>query len=135
MSESHFSKRMRDKLFPLGVQCYRIESSRTQAGIPDIHYLCKNGVAGWIETKQVDQPPSRIKYEPQQALWLDNYARAGGRCCTIAHIESLDSILFIPGRFSLSAERIIAPGQFASCLVELRRKDAWLQLRSLLADS
>jgi hypothetical protein len=133
MSESQFSKRMRDKLEALGVKCYRIESARTSAGIPDIHYVCRNGVSGWIETKQVDQPPPRVPYEPTQALWLDEYANAGGRCCTLVHIVQLDRVLVVPGKMSIECGKHLLPFQ-NQMFVDLSRKDAWLQIRCLLCD-
>ncbi len=133
MSESAFSKRLRRGLADVGVTCYRIESHATNPGLPDIHYICgQRGISGWIETKCEPTLPSHIQYRPQQALWLDNYTKLGGRCCTMMLVEQQDAVLVIPGKLSLAAGKQLPMPWAKSTLVDLASPVAWASLKIAL---
>lgn len=130
MAESRFSKRMRDELRQFNFDFWRVESHATSPGIPDVHFLLL-GTGGWIETKQVQTEPKKVNYRPQQAAWLQQYARRGGITCTLIHVVKTDVVLYVPGRESLTAEKSLQ-----QCLgvrrIALREPEAWKRLAKLV---
>lgn len=66
--------------------CQRIDTNRFK-GLPDVHWTFR-GVAGWTELKLTRLGSFGLiwhdrKLTLEQAMWLDGYARAGGRCCVV----------------------------------------------------
>lgn len=108
--EHKFRKKVIDGLKSVGVICLPIESPTTP-GLPDIHWLISNdGTSGWLELKVCEDltETTRIKYRPQQALWLEDYSWNKGRCGTLLLIQDADEMLLIPGFESRKAERCIS---------------------------
>jgi hypothetical protein len=105
MSESAFSKKLRNGLAEHGVKTERVESRATAVGIPDI-YGIKMGFSFWIETKQ-NFKADRIRYEPLQALWLETEWKNGGMCLTILHHTATDEVIIVWGNDSRAAEKSI----------------------------
>lgn len=101
MSESKFSKKLRDGLTELGVKVSRVESHASCPGMPDIYAI--KGFSFWIETKQNDRI-KRIHYEPQQALWLEDEWKAGGICLTLLHQPLTETVFLVWGNKSRAAE-------------------------------
>lgn len=102
MSESQFSKKLRTGLADLGVKTSRVESHASCPGIPDIYAI--KGFSFWIETKQNDDI-RKIKYEPQQALWLEDEWKAGGICLTLLHHPDIQEVYLVWGKHSRMAEK------------------------------
>jgi hypothetical protein len=105
IKESAFNKTFRTELTLLGWKFDRIESHTTAPGIPDdacVHKATR--IAGWVEVKEEQTIPRRVKYRPRQSYWLEHHVASGGNAVTIIHIKSTDSILFIPGECSVEAE-------------------------------
>lgn len=105
MSESTFSKRLRDEMTIGGLFSYRIESA-ISPGLPDIHYTTiwdRPFVSGWIETKDCKTMPRKVPYRPHQPGWLTKYAKDGGNCLTIMFISSTREIVVIDGQYSKQA--------------------------------
>jgi hypothetical protein len=107
VKELDFNKKLRgtlDEEFDYRIE--RIESHATAAGLPDNAWLCRPlSRSGWIEVKEVEGQPKKIKYRPRQAPWLYSYSTEGGCCCTIVHIKEGNLALIIPGSLSLIAQR------------------------------
>lgn len=135
-AESKFSKRLRDELKPFHIRTYRIESHSTQPGGPDIHWLFEIGGAasGWIETKACPKEPKKVSYRPQQAPWLQSYAKAGGNACTLIYCAEGDVVIFVPGNESLAAEK-----DLQRCLgaryISLGHDGGWRKLAKLILGS
>lgn len=131
MSETNFSKRMRDNLQVFKFDFYRVESHSTQPGIPDVHWLFFGGTAGWVETKFAKTMPKKVTYRPYQAPWLTAYARHGGNACTLLHVAAGDEIVFIPGQ-----ESMLAAVDLSRCLgrrnLYLKSPDAWKRVAKLI---
>ena len=53
-----------------------IETGGTAIGVPDSHYLFREGKSGWIEYKQTKT--GAVKFRPGQIGWLERYHRNGG---------------------------------------------------------
>lgn len=104
MSESDFSKKLRKGLTRHGVRCFRVESHSTCPGMPDIYGVCRGGFTFWIETKE-NAKADRIRYEPQQALWLENHWESHCFCCTILNHTTGHEIIIILGYNSRAAEK------------------------------
>lgn len=106
MAESKFGRTFRDKLKVWGFEFFRVESHSTSPGMPDIHWLqAGTGATGWVELKQCStgKPPAKVSYRPNQAPWLQDYQRKGGRACTIIHMSKTNRAIFIPGNESIAA--------------------------------
>lgn len=134
MSESKFSKRMRNELASW-FDFHRVESHATSPGIPDIHWLfVGGGASGWAETKFVSKEPKKVAYQPQQAPWLVSYAKKGGVCCTLIYVAESDCVIHVPGKESIVAEK-----DLSRCLgarrIALREEDAWKRLAKLILGS
>ncbi len=90
-SETGARKTVRDRMQAIrGLHWTRVEGALTP-GIPDIN-MCYKGVEAWIEAKEVDSWPKRsstivnIGLRPEQRIWLEERAEAGGRCFVLAKI-------------------------------------------------
>ena len=133
--ESAFNSTLREQLTLLGFKFDRIESHATAPGIPDnfwIHYA--TGITGWLEIKETETIPTKVKYRPKQTLWLEEYDRYGGCCFTAIHIKSLDQVLIIPGKFSFAAERnlkdLLQKTELPS--IQLKQKDTWFKIKNVI---
>lgn len=134
MSESKYSKRMRDAL-GAWFEFIRVESHATSPGIPDIHWLYLGGTtSGWIETKHSPKTPTKVKYQPQQAPWLTDYARKGGNACTLIFVTEGDVVIFVPGRESIAAQADLSRAHGAR-RIKLSDPDAWKRLAKLVLGS
>jgi hypothetical protein len=105
IKESTFNREFRMELTPLGWKFDRIESHATAPGIPDdacVHTASR--LSGWVEVKEEQTIPHKVKYRPRQSWWLEDHVDRGGNALTVIHIKSTDSILFIPGSCSVDAE-------------------------------
>lgn len=89
--ESKFWKKIRDNTKQ--VRWQRIESPTTGGGIPDV-VGAHEGVTAFIELKAVTRG-WRIKFEPEQAVWLYRWAKAGGVCWVAC--EKGQSLYLWPG--------------------------------------
>ena len=104
VKESGFNQVLRSKLATLGFKIDRVESHATAPGIADDAWQHKKGRSGWLEVKEVEMPPKRVLYRPNQALWLSDHWAAGGLSATIIRVKHTDSVILIPGCYSLQAE-------------------------------
>lgn len=103
MSESSFNKKLRQEWECLGIKIDRIESHALSAGIPDNHCRCLM-FTFWVEMKE-NEMTTRIKYEPNQALWLETEWKIGGMSLTLLHVPSAKSIILVWGNESRLAEK------------------------------
>ena len=74
MSEKNFWHLLRTSL-PL--KMYRVEN-RVMRGMPDIHYINKDGESGWIELKYLNHwPEKRVStgLALNQVIWLKEYKK------------------------------------------------------------
>ena len=83
MSEAALWRVFRQHIGPYG-HVVRHEN-RVEAGTPDVSYTIQ-GVSGWIELKQLDEPPKRpttsisiTHLTKEQILWAQKERKAGGR--------------------------------------------------------
>lgn len=74
--ESKFWKKIRANTQQ--VRWQRLESPSTGGGIPDVVGAYK-GTTAFIELKAVTRG-WRVKFEPEQPVWLHKWAQAGGVC-------------------------------------------------------
>jgi len=141
--ESNFNKRLRAELDKLGFTTIRVESHTTAPGAADNHSVHTSGWCGWVEIKQTEVLPSRVKYRPHQALWLEDIWKAGGNTATLVHLKYSDEMILVLGNRSREAERDLtaimldrrnifqcSPDGFAALSVALLTIDsAWTRLQ------
>lgn len=134
LAESKFSKRLRDEMGKFHIESFRIESHSTQPGAPDIHWLFTlgSGTTGWIETKFCAKEPKRVSYRPQQAPWLQSYARKGGNACTLVYCGDVDIVVYVPGNESLVAEKDLQRCLGARYISVAQGTDGWKKLAKLI---
>ena len=67
---------------------YRVEN-KVMKGMPDVHYIDKQGNSGWIELKFLESWPKKvlsIGLRMNQSLWLTSYARNKGSCWVLLKV-------------------------------------------------
>jgi hypothetical protein len=123
VNETQFNKLLRTKMWAQGFKFDRIESHSTCPGIPDDAWVHKTTEqAGWLEIKEAETLPAKIKYRPKQALWLVDHWHNGGNCATLIHVKEYHDLFLIPGIESIKAERDLRllieqePGVINLCL-------------------
>ena len=128
VKETRFNIRLRKEFKARGIRIDRIESHALAAGIPDDAFLdTKRKKSGWIEIKEEETIPFKIKYRPKQPLWLQSYSNDGGICCTIIHIQETDVAMVIPGEYTLDADRNLPALMKEDVIkfVDLKNPDCW----------
>jgi hypothetical protein len=103
--ESKFNHTFRLEMTQQGFYMIRVESHSTSPGIPDNHFVCPDGVSGWVEIKQTPTYPRGVPFEPKQAVWHYTYAVSGGLVSTVMYVQDTHEVIWIPGRASLQAEK------------------------------
>lgn len=132
IKESNFNKRLRDEMGKLGFKTIRVESHSTAPGAADNHMIHHSGWCGWVEIKQVESLPSRVKYRPQQALWHENVWKAGGNSATLVHLKYSDEMILVPGHRSREAEKCLTAIMCEPVNVFRCDHSGWLQLAATL---
>lgn len=112
MSEVEFWRKIvRPKLIPFGV-LHRIENV-VELGTPDVTYTLRRDTSspafsGWIELKHVVHWPARAgtlvrfkRFTVDQAAWLDEWGRIGGKACLLIQIENDYALLSHRHAFAL----------------------------------
>ena len=97
----------------------RVEN-KVMKGMPDVHFI-KDGVSGWLELKFLKGWPRKrmpVGLKLNQVMWLDEYAKNGGRCWILIRI----------GRDFIG----LAHGEHARRLYEKPSKDEFTDLLSYL---
>lgn len=106
IKESRFNQVLRRELEKYGFKIDRIESHATAPGIPDNTFVHEaTRLSGWMEVKEEEDLPKRVKYRPKQPLWHRRHHRAGGNVMTIIHIKSSKCVVIVPGDKSFEAEK------------------------------
>jgi hypothetical protein len=104
--ESSFNRKFRTEMGLRGFKIDRIESHATIPGLPDDAFLHEfTLLSGWIEIKEEETIPSKVKYRPRQALWLETHTALGGCAMTLIHIKKSNEAILIPGKHSFVAEK------------------------------
>ena len=91
MSEISMRKTMREHMVLLPHLHWQRVEDLCSVGIPDINF-CYSGAEYWIEAKWLEaypkrpSTPVRLGLTPEQALWLTERRRAGGRTCVVAKV-------------------------------------------------
>jgi hypothetical protein len=114
MSEVDFWRGIiRPKLSMFGV-LHRIENV-VELGTPDVTYTLRANttspaVSGWIELKHANAWPARpdtkfrfSRYTPDQAGWLYEWDRVGGKACVMALVGT--TFFLVPGYYAHDLQR------------------------------
>ena len=129
MSEKNFWTLIRNNL-PL--KMYRVEN-KVMKGMPDVHYIDKQGNSGWIELKFLDSWPKKvlsIGLRMNQSLWLTSYARNKGSCWVLLKVGR-DYTALMKGK---DADKLFRPSkkEFFNVVHWSKKgnlsKDDWLEL-------
>ena len=83
MSEANFWAIMRHNC--KNIKLMRVEN-KCEPGMPDIHFITKQGTTGWIELKYIDKLSRRVKLRPNQPKWLTDYSKMGGCAMIIVQV-------------------------------------------------
>lgn len=106
VKESSFNRKFRTEMDLRGFKIDRIESHATVPGIPDDAFIHEFSLmSGWIEVKEEETIPRKVKYRPKQAMWLETHTELGGCAMTIIHIKTTSDVILIPGKYSYEAEK------------------------------
>lgn len=106
IKESRFNRVLRRELAQHGFKIDRIESHATAPGIPDNTFVHETTrLSGWIEVKEEEKLPQKVKYRPKQPLWHRTHHKAGGNVMTIIHIKSTKCVVIIPGNKAFDAQK------------------------------
>lgn len=117
-------QRMWDSIRPV-IKCldpYRIESTLTGAGIPDVNYS-----HGWIELKYVDRWPPRggplriPHFTKEQRGWLIGRGVAGGRAFLLLKVGENEWLLFAGGTAAAMLGRVKQQRLYEVCLARWTR--------------
>ena len=92
MSEDTLWRRLRDHTKGRGTLMYRIETGATAHAIPDVYFMGRLGVAGWIELKAARRPvmqetPVNYHYRPGQVQWLETAWRRRVPAYVLAQVQ------------------------------------------------
>ena len=136
MSEKNFWHLLRTSL-PL--KMYRVEN-RVMRGMPDIHYINKDGESGWIELKYLNHwPEKRVStgLALNQVIWLKEYKRHKGHCWVLIRIGR-NFIGLIDGSNSKEVYNRVSKTKFSDLLHwhkkgNMTRED-WVDLSKVICD-
>lgn len=131
IKELVWNKKMRTELYRFGFKFDRIESHDTAPGIPDDAFLHEpTGMSGWIEVKEEEVIPTKVKYRPKQVPWLLDHWRRGGICLTLVHVKARNYVIIIPGGDAQAASINLndAMQQCPIACVDLDDENGWFKL-------
>ena len=133
MSEQNFWTLLRSSL---DLKMYRIEN-KVIKGMPDVHFI-KEGNSGWIELKFMRSWPKKrmpTGLKLNQVMWLDEYAKNGGRCWILIRIGR-DFIGLVNGEHAKRLYEKPSKDEFTGLLSYMKRgnmkKEDWEELTHVI---
>lgn len=101
MQETDFSKRLRACLSRFNLIVDKIETGETKRGVPDLHIFSERKGTYWVELKVCNNKEKlTIDLRSDQAVWLERYARLGGRAYIAVYMNGL--IYLFQGRHAVT---------------------------------
>lgn len=129
IKESRFNVLFRRELAKFGFKIDRIESHATAPGLCDDHFVhFDTSLSGWIEVKEEMVVPTKVKYRPKQALWIQRHVRANGNAMTIIHIKKLKAVVLVPGDCSYKAEKNLRELVATEQALLIKLSDGWAEV-------
>ena len=89
--ETKFWQTMRGGFTSL--ETWRVENLH-QPGMPDVHFLTKEGVAGWMELKTVKRPKNKVAVTYDQLRWARKYNETGGLSLLVVKVGAEDIYIY-----------------------------------------
>ena len=75
------------------LKTWRVENPH-QPGMPDVHFLSPDGVAGWMELKFVKRPKNKVAVTYDQCRWAREYNETGGLSLLVVKVGAKDIYVY-----------------------------------------